>query len=224
MKTKNFIQQLDGNRRILIGVFALLFSMAGMRAFAEPGENVSANMCLDEKVILAINNVSSNALLDVDFGTLFRESSDHREQDIQELLNIFNNPKTGDYPKCCAAYYLGEMRASEAVDSLANQITLEPIVISHEPAYGYNPPVDALVKIGTPSIPAVIRNLAESEDEKVREFSMAVLYLIDAGDKDIVQLRLQKALDAQTDAAKKARLQSALKSVVQFQIGKVDWR
>ena len=70
----------------------------------------------------------------------------------------------------------------------------------------------ALIKIGNPSIPAVIRNLAESDDAKVRELSLTALYHID-GDKDITQLRLQKALKAEKDLQKQARLQAALKSL-----------
>jgi HEAT repeat protein len=72
----------------------------------------------------------------------------------------------------------------------------------------------ALVAIGTPSIPAVIRNLENSDDAKVRQPSLNVLVRIE-GDKDVVQLRLQKALDAQSDTTKKARLQLALKSLTE---------
>ena len=64
------------------------------------------------------------------------------------------------------------------------------------------PVVDALVKIGNPSIPAVIQNLAETEDGQVIELSLEVLYRIE-GDKDIVQLRLQKASFAESDPIKK---------------------
>ena len=74
------------------------------------------------------------------------------------------------------------------------------------------PAMDALVKIGSPSIPALIRNLAGSDNANVRELSLRALNQID-GDKDIVQLRLQKAMNAQIDSARKARLRSAQKSL-----------
>jgi len=75
--------------------------------------------------------------------------------------------------------------------------------------------VDALIKIGNPSIPAMMRNLAESDDAKARELSLQVLTRID-GDKDISQLRLQKTLKAETDSTKQTRLQAALKSLAEL--------
>jgi len=75
--------------------------------------------------------------------------------------------------------------------------------------------MEALVKIGNPSIPVVIQNLEDSDDVQVRELSVTVIHRIEK-DKDIAELRLQKALEAQTDAKKKARLQSALKSLAEI--------
>jgi hypothetical protein len=72
--------------------------------------------------------------------------------------------------------------------------------------------MSALMRIGNPSIPAVIGNLEQSDDVKVRELSLAVLNYID-NDKDITQLRLQKALAAQNDGQKMMRLQGALKAL-----------
>jgi hypothetical protein len=136
-----------------------------------------------------------------------------RKQLCMELIGILNDPKSSNLSQCEAACYLGEMRMSEAADDLAAKITLRldlrHIIILHLPAISASPVTDALVKIGNPSIPAVIRNLAESDDAKVRELSLKVLYRID-GDKDIVRLRLQKALKAETDSTKQARLQAAL--------------
>jgi hypothetical protein len=68
--------------------------------------------------------------------------------------------------------------------------------------------------IGSPAIPAVIRNLADSDDSRTRRISMRVLISID-GDKDIVQLRLQKALAAEKDLQKQTRLQAALHSLAE---------
>jgi hypothetical protein len=118
----------------------------------------------------------------------------------------------------CASIYLGEMRASEAADVLAEQIAMRPPgepsqSALHVVPYGDGLPVaTALEKIGSPSIPGLIRNLTESDVEEVRAWSLMALQAIEA-DKDVVLLRLQKAVDSQTDATKKARLQSVIKSL-----------
>ena len=128
-----------------------------------------------------------------------------------ELLGIFKDPKSSNLSRSASAYYLGDQHVLEAVDPLATDITLQPIILSQEeisPLHGLVA-VDALVKIGTPSIPAMIRNLEQSDDYVVRILSLRVIYRIE-GDKDIVQMRLEKALVTQSDSKKKARLQSAI--------------
>jgi len=142
-----------------------------------------------------------------------------QEQLATNLVAVLNGAKSRNFSKCAAAYYLGELHFTDAVETLNSSIVLRldenqiPIfsLVKIDPSL-INPSVEALVKIGNPSIPAVIRNLAESDDAKVRELSLKVLYRID-GDKDIVQLRLQKAIAAQKDSNKKARLQVALKAL-----------
>jgi hypothetical protein len=140
-----------------------------------------------------------------------------RNQLVMELLKIFQNQASSNHNQCAVAYYLGEMRAPQVVNALADKVTLafdsSRTPIFHFPIISGYPAMDALVKIGNPSIPAVIRNLEESEDAKVRELSLKVLYRIE-GDKDIVQLRLQKALEVQQDSKKKARLQTALQALL----------
>jgi hypothetical protein len=54
--------------------------------------------------------------------------------------------------------------------------------------------------------------LADSDKATVTKLSLQVLYGIE-GDKDIVRLRLQKALEAETNPQKKARLQSAIQEL-----------
>lgn len=140
-----------------------------------------------------------------------------REKLITRLLNIFRSGGSSNDQKCVAAYYLGEMHASVAVDDLATNISLQII-----PSAGYGldivPSIPvALVKIGPPAIPALTKNLQESDDAKARELSLKVLCTIE-GDKDVVQFRLQKALDAQTDKAKKDRLQAAIKSLPEIKM------
>ena len=142
-----------------------------------------------------------------------------RKEFVVNLIDILNDPKSSNFSQCAAAYYLGELYSVKAVGILNSNIVLQLDASRIQMKYLVKiddslkiPAVEALVKIGNPSIPAVIRNLADSDDAKVRELSLQVLTRID-GDKDISQLRLQKALKAETDLQKQARLQSALKEL-----------
>ena|SRR5271157_2306329 len=156
-----------------------------------------------------------------DFDTFARTSwrlySEH-ERLSEELLKIFKESQSSNFERCAAAFYLGEIHASNAVDALASNITLSLKRPTNR--LTMRPPaIEALIKIGNPSIPAVIRNLADNADTQVRGFSLKVLYCID-GDRDIVQLRLQKAMAAQSDQQNKARLQLALKALGETSFGK----
>ena len=86
---------------------------------------------------------------------------------------------TGDVNKCIAAYYLGEMRFSPAVEPLANNIKVNlensHVLIDGLPVILRYPSRDALVKIGWPSVPAVVRNFADSDDLLMRKLSADVL-------------------------------------------------
>lgn len=144
---------------------------------------------------------------------------------VWRLQEILGAPSSSNLNRGMSAFYLGEFKANQSVSVLAQNITLQlkmqdysdvgsiqglPLVVGFAAQ-------DALIKIGIPCIPAVIRNLAESDDAKVRELSLQVLYRIE-GDKDILQLRLQKALVAEKDSAKQARLQTALKSLAEIKM------
>ena len=134
----------------------------------------------------------------------------------RELLDLLENSNS-EKMKESAAYLLGIYRMDAAVPMLARFIALsvKPQLQDHEALILGYPAKDALIKIGNPSIPAMIRNLTESDDAKVRDLSFQVLCRID-GDKEISQLRLQKALKMETDSQKQARLQAALKSLAEL--------
>ena len=147
-----------------------------------------------------------------------------RDQLSSNLLKVFQDKSLSNLNRCAAAYYLGEIRSSETADVLASdialqfdksQIKIKHLIIINIPAY---PVMDALIKIGSPSIPAMIRNLTENDDVQIRNLSLKVLCRID-GDKDIVQLRLQKALAAEKDPEIQARLQTALKMLGEVSFG-----
>jgi hypothetical protein len=141
-----------------------------------------------------------------------------------ELLAIFKDTHSSQGTKGAAAYYLGEIRFSEASDELATNIALEitQLLEDHmallEGHLEGHLAAQALIKIGTPAIPPLIRNLANSDDKVVRGWSMLVLCRIE-DDKDVVHLRLQKALAAEKDPQKQARLQAASKMLNETSFG-----
>jgi hypothetical protein len=151
------------------------------------------------------------------FESVANRYSEARKALAKNLQDCLVNPKSSNLTRCEAAFSLGQMRLSSGVDVLARSITLEldpSYPVDHIPIIAGYPAMDALIKIGNPAIPAVMRNLIESDDLKVADLSLKVLYRID-GDKDIVQLRLQKALKAETDSKKQQRLRAALKALAE---------
>jgi hypothetical protein len=125
------------------------------------------------------------------------------------LLSMFQDAKAPTLQRCFAAYYLGEMRSPEAAGALAPEIALHinlsKYIIKHLPLIAGYPVADALVKIGGPAAPSVMENLKGSDDPAVTDLSLKVLYGIQR-DKDVVQLRLTKAIESEQDVARKTRL------------------
>jgi hypothetical protein len=68
----------------------------------------------------------------------------------------------------------------------------------------------AVLKIGSPALPALVKNLESSDDADMRRSSLEAICEIDGKDKDLSQFRLREAIQRQTDSKKKERLQSAL--------------
>lgn len=174
------------------------------------------------------NDVATGSLFDSsqanswEFHTKMTESFHvHYGQSSQDLLRLLEDKKTSYVNQCVIIYYLGKMRMTEASKALAERIDFQfdyrRLPVSKEfimwDIKRY-PALEALVEIGNPSLPAVMRNLAESDNVKVRELSLQVIVRIDS-DKDISQLRLQKAIKAEMDPQKQARLQTALKTLVE---------
>ena len=154
-------------------------------------------------------------LSDQERAALLKDNDQYLRQTQDTLLSHLGS--ADEDVKFYAAYLLGAYRFPQAVSSLANNIALEDKIRSQiqkqrEWYWDIYPAMEALIRIGNPAIPTMIRNLEESDNANVRELSLRVVYSIDR-DKDMVRLRLQKAAEAQKDLQKKARLQSALKAL-----------
>ena len=198
----HYLKNLPASKLFAIAIFLVLFLFTS-KMMAEEPKNAWAS-----KEIIAVCE-SDNIY---DFESVVGNYQTNHNQLGSKLLTLFKTAPL-NFNQSAAAFFIGEIHYTNAVDDLASQITLrfQGVIMKHlvKISISKYPAMDALIKIGNPSIPSVIRNLAESSDTQVRELSFETLCRIDA-DKDIVQLRLQKALAAQQDLQKKARLQSAL--------------
>ena len=145
----------------------------------------------------------------------FGKFYEQKFQTIGELGLILCDTNATELSRGTAALYLGEMHDPGAAEPLARNITLNVDKVLGTYIFGGLPHIwhfeaqRALVKIGLPAIPPVIRNLAESDDKLTRDLSLQTLCEIEK-DKDIVRLRLQKALEKEPDKTKQTRLQTAL--------------
>ena len=207
--------------RLLTYFMILTWAVTGTQSYLGQTQSTNATIAIDEGVAIALKELDKNPGAFWLFRDKLRSAAVGREQAIQTLIDMLNDPKSRNITKRYAAYYLGLIRGDRAVDVLAAQINLEPDGIiggslgEAESEWNSQPAASALIEIGTPSIPALIRNLTESDDVKVRETSLWVLCCIE-DDKDIVHLRLQKALTAETDPGKQGRLRIALTTLSVF--------
>ena len=197
----------------------LYFAACILSSLAAYSQTVNSNHTVSPRDIISLVRSNSGSL-DI-FQKDLSDLRANRQQFTRRMLDILLDSKSSELSKVAAVFCLGEIRAVDAVNPLAKQISLEFNFRKYywsnfPPDFPQYPAVDALVEIGNPSIPAVIRNLAESDTAKVRDLSLQALTRIDV-DKDISQLRLQKALKAEKNPQKQARLQAAIKSLVAVQ-------
>ena len=209
----------------MCGAMSTLLVLAGVNLNAGDGAD-SPQVPSEMQILAAIkgsNNPDNGGVGAISIASLLNKESSQRPYIIKELLAIFNDPKSADVVRAYAAYRLGVLHSTEASDSLAARITFNLVpggsLYVQESPWWHEPAASALIAIGVPAAPAVIRNLAESDDQAIRSKSVQVLIGIEGGDKDIAALRLQKALNPENDLKRRERLQSALKELAELKLG-----
>jgi len=220
MKTHNLMKiQLSALPPYVCGAMLALLALGSPDLAAGSG-NESPQVPSETQILAAIKAQTTSEARGIgvaSVASLLDQELMQRDEIIKELLTIFNDPKSADSVRAFAAYRLGVLRAAEAAESLAGRITFKLIVAGslhvQESPWWNDPAASALIAIGVPAIPAVIQNLAESNDEAIRSKSRQVLIGIEGGDKDITALRLQKALNAEKNVPKRERLQKALEEL-----------
>jgi HEAT repeat protein len=141
-------------------------------------------------------------------GELCKEFSDIQSNLIYQL----NNSQSEEV-QFASAFLLGLYRMEQSVRELSKFITLESTQNKkwkREPLWDRYPVVEALIRIGKPSIPEMLKNIRTSNDKKVIELSIRVIRYIEG--PEIGRIILEKELEKQKDSQNKAKLEEAISS------------
>ncbi|GAH45701.1 unnamed protein product, partial [marine sediment metagenome] len=118
-----------------------------------------------------------------------------------------------DETRSAAAYLLGEMRAVEAVPALSRALAKPLGAIYGSDISRYDAPIfTALVMIGRPAVPAMIKNLEETDNANIRHNSMFVLNHVLGGKQHLLEL-LGKLKARTKDKAVAKRIEKATRHV-----------
>jgi len=126
------------------------------------------------------------------------------------LKQILANSASKKEVTIAAVYLAGLYRLGDTVSELAKIIFLEEHerIQKSEALWGQFPVVEALIKIGNPSVPKMLELIQESSDPKTRKLAATVILHIET--ESVGAFILQKKMDTQTDAAQKERLGAAI--------------
>jgi len=146
-----------------------------------------------------------------------RQLSKERSDIQGDLIYQLSNSESSDM-RIAAAYLLGRYRMEQSVRVLAKFITLEyehKTNWKREPLWGRRPVVEALIRIGLPAIPEMIKNIETSEDGKVRELSARVIRYVEG--PDLAKFIVEREIEKQPDETKKRNLRAALNYILKLQ-------
>jgi hypothetical protein len=135
-----------------------------------------------------------------------------RQSLIEQLIAQFDPASVAQYSdetRCAAAYLLGELRAVEAAPILAKSLANPPGPRVRTDKSRYDHPVhEALLKIGRQAVPALIENIEQTDDVRLRRSSLGMLSHILGGKRRLLEL-LTKLEVRTTDATVGERVREA---------------
>jgi len=148
--------------------------------------------------------------------SLYQSYHAHSEAEVAVLFRQLESKDVQAQYK--AAFLLGATRSPSAVIPLASAILLEDTnrdKQSHGRIWFWvrYPAAQALIEIGKPSERPMIDNLASSDDPKITYLSLWVISAIERDDL-VTEAVLKEAINRETNAERKARLQSTLSGLV----------
>ena len=159
--------------RILESCIVIAVSILTVSMFLNAGENDKLKDVL-EIVKLIMSDKHADRLIAVN------REKDRRNKLISELSEIIEAKNSGKYherSRAAAAYLLGKLRASEAVNALSSALKDEPCTKEFRPgSFMYRSPVfNALTSIGRPCVPEMIKIIRNSDDQAVTRKSALIL-------------------------------------------------
>ena len=194
-------------------VLVMLISTADI-SHAERGRTLESSRVVSLKLMDKMSASERESLL-VNFTDEWQAT---KERLIQNLFSEH------EQTRFCAAYLLGLYRYADACGNLAKVIAMENEDYgqqqSREPRWGQYPAVEALIHIGKPAIPAMLRNLETSDDEHVRGLSARVIHYVEGS--ELAKKVVQNAVAKQKNPEQKRRLESGLPLVRGGEYAKPD--
>jgi HEAT repeat protein len=168
--------------------------------------NVTALTNSETEIGGAINKIYSNSVRQRSrartiLTNIAKESPALRAQIIEELIKIVIEPachettaNSGSWDD--TAYLLGDLRAEEAIDALADRIDWNDGVAGS--SLGHYPAAWALVEIGKPAIPRLTQTALASQNVKSRENAVRALGEIGGAQ---ARTALESIASVETDSA-----------------------
>ena len=144
---------------------------------------------------------------------ILSQFSKERSKIEQTLITLLSSQKETD-AAFAAAYLLGIYRMERSVPALAQAIALQDKrnrITDGEPLWEKYPAVEALIRIGKPSITSMLDLIQTKDDAKIRDLATMVIFHVEG--HDVSEFIINNYIEKQTELGKKDRLKIALQFV-----------
>ena len=185
----------------------MVLTVLSMAFLANAGSEMDKKLEKNIEQINKLFNLNDEERIEY-LGELSKERADIQSNLIYQL-----NSSHSVEIKSASAFLLGLYRMEQSVHELSKFITLEDSQNAkwkREPLWDRYPVVEALIRIGKPSIPEMLKNIKTSNDQKVVELSIRVIRYVEG--PEIGRIILEKELEKQTGPQDKAKYNLAIKN------------
>jgi hypothetical protein len=185
----------------------IIMTLMIMHVFAIAGTDMEKKIEGDKERISKMSELNNDERI-----ALLIELGEDRIDVQNNLIHQFVKSDSEEI-KFAAAFLLGFYRMEDSVKELSSYISLENKNIYPDvkrPLWDKYPIVEALIRIGKPSISEMLKNIKTSNNEKVIELSIRVIRYVEG--PEIGRVILEKELAKQTDTQYKNKFEAAIKS------------